>query len=151
MPNYYNQYPSFPPYNTPVVYPQPQQSFTQPASHNEVIKWVEGENAAKAFQLPSGWPANQYYPLWDSNDQVIYLKSVNPMGMPNPIQKLKYTIMNEELLQSGNASPDVDMSVYATKADFEQLKTEIHNILNKNSQQNNQNGSRGGKNGQPSV
>ena len=62
---------------------------------NPGMIWVDGEVGAKAYQIQPG----QTTPvaLWDTNDQVIYLKSVNQMGMPNPIQKVRYQI--EEMPQ----------------------------------------------------
>lgn len=54
--------------------------------------WVDGEVGAKAYQLPAGWPANTPLALWDTNDTVIYLKSTNQMGMPNPLQIAHYQL-----------------------------------------------------------
>lgn len=54
--------------------------------------WVDGEVGAKAYQLPPGWPANTPLALWDTNDTVIYLKSTNQMGMPNPLQIAHYQL-----------------------------------------------------------
>lgn len=91
--------------------------------------WVDGEIGAKAYQMPQGLPANQPIALWDTNDTIIYLKSVNPMGMPNPIQKARYTL-EEQRGTSGarNASQDVvvpDMSEYVRKDDMERMKREL--------------------------
>lgn len=140
---------------TPYVQPM-QQSYTPaPVQQPKVMEWVEGEIGAKAFQMPAGWPANTPIPLWDSTDTVIYLKSVNQMGMPNPMQKLKYTI--EETQQqalmsgaSGNSMSGQDMSQFVTKQDLEQLKQEIRNMGNGGNNTNtatNQNGSNSSQNG----
>lgn len=126
----------------------PQQ--TQPL---KVMEWVEGEIGAKAFQMPAGWPPNTPIPLWDSTDTVIYLKSINHVGMPNPMQKLKYTIegQTQQPLLSGNS--EQDMSQYVTKRDFEQLRNEIRSMNNGGNSGNtanpgiNQNGSNSGQNG----
>ena len=99
-------------------YQQPTMSYAQPQQTKVGIEWVDGEVGAKAFQLPAGWPANAPMPLWDTNDTVIYLKSINQMGMPNPIQKLKFEFVTPQG-QSGNTGE------YATKADLERLKKEI--------------------------
>ena len=56
------------------------------------LKWVNGEEAAKAYPMPTGWPPNKPIALWDTNDTVIYLKSCNQMGMPNPLQKARYQL-----------------------------------------------------------
>lgn len=151
MPNYYNPYNFF-----PVTYPQqystgmnPQLAQTpgqQGYSGTPAIKpmeWVEGEIGAKAFQMPQGWPANQPIPLWDSTDTVIYLKSWSQMGIPNPLQKLKYEMpqsQNQQMLQSGNMSGTANNGEYITKEDFEAFKTEIRESMKNQSRDNNRGG-----------
>lgn len=119
------------------MYPQyGQQSMTQNVPQSQTsgtcmhgLIWVDGEIGAKAYQLPQGLPANQPIALWDTNDTIIYLKSVNPMGMPNPIQKAHYTL-EEQRGTSGSRSmatePVVpDMSEYVRKDDMERMKREL--------------------------
>lgn len=112
-------------YNNPYSFPQyqqqsfmPQQSYApQPQSYPGSIVGVDGEAAARAYQMPAGLPPGVPIALWDTNGQYIYLKSLNPMGMPNPIQKLTYTREEQPTpVLSGD---------YATKADLEKLKKEI--------------------------
>lgn len=145
MPNYYNPYNFF-----PATYPQqsyapqnPQMSMTPP-QQQKAMEWVEGEVGAKAFQMPQGWPANQPIPLWDSTDTIIWLKSWSPMGIPNPMQKLKYEMpqqsQNQVMLQSGNMSGATNPE-YITKEDFEAFKAEVRESM-KN--QNGNNSNRGG-------
>ena len=144
----------------PVATPPMQQSYAAPQIP-KVMEWVEGEVGAKAFQMPSGWPANQPIPLWDSTDTIIWLKSWNPMGVPNPMQKLKYEMpeaQNPALLSgstnSGNVSGNEEM-----KSELDAMRDEIRGLkealmqrgynpsgTNSNSNQNgNQNGqNRGG-------
>lgn len=76
---------------------------------------VDGEAAARAYQMPPGIPPGVPIALWDTSGSYIYLKSMNPMGMPNPIQKLVYT--REE--------PPKPTGDYVTRADLEKLKQEI--------------------------
>lgn len=110
---------------------QPMQSGMQSSMG---IKWVDGEVGAKAFQMPAGWPANQPIALWDTNDTIIYLKSMNPMGMPNPLQKAHYTL--EEHRGTGpamsNASGDDSpaMEDYVKKTDMERMKQELLDAIN---------------------
>jgi hypothetical protein len=118
------------------MYPQYQQSMaqmpgqqmqqTQPCTHGLI--WVDGEVGAKAYQLPAGIPANQPIALWDTNDTVIYLKSINAMGMPNPLQKAHYVLdgaKSGERTQgySGDAKPD--MSEYVRKEDLDRMKQDL--------------------------
>ena len=159
MPNYYNPY-NFYPVNyanqmgySAMPMQQNQQSYASaPVQQGpKMMEWVEGEVGAKAFQMPNGWPANSPIPLWDSTDTVIYLKSWGPMGIPNPLQKLRSEMpdqQNQALLMNGNSGAQgnqQDMSQYVTKQDFEQLRNEIRSM---NQSGNNQNGNNSGQNGQ---
>jgi len=122
-------------------YGQQMQSYTQSAQQAPVgIIWVDGEVGAKAYQLPSGWAPNTPLPLWDTNDTVIYLKSTNPMGMPNPLQKIHYTM--DEMPKAPMAQPmsgqaalpmpeqsHQDMTGFVTKDDLEKMKQELRDSL----------------------
>ena len=144
----YNAYPQYPQnsyqqqYSQAMApqYQQPTMSYAQPQQQRVGIEWVDGEVGAKAFQLPVGWPANAPMPLWDTNDTIIYLKSTNQMGMPNPIQKVRYTMeeqprmsaamqSNNQMLPSGNSYQDnqqaPDMSEYVRKDELNQMKEEL--------------------------
>ena len=182
MPNYYNPYNLYPvSYANQMGYSAVpnmmqnqmpvQQSFAPPqasAPQQRGIEWVEGEIGAKAYQIPQGWPANTPIPLWDSTDTVIYLKSVNQMGVPNPMQKLHYTMENQETqtLMSGNqethtgnglsGTEQPDMSKFVTKDDLDSLREEIRSLKqspamsgtnNSGNQNGSGNGNRGGRNG----
>lgn len=137
--------------------PQPmaQQSYAQPMQMPtyKVMEYVDGEIGAIAYQLPPGWPPNTFFPLWDNKDSVIYLKSINQMGAPNPIQRARFYI-EENPTKNLPGSSDTsgangpDMSQYVTKADFEQLRQEIQRMGNQNgnNNRNNRNDNRGGEN-----
>lgn len=120
-------------------YQMPQQSFGQ--TQGQGIDWVDGEAAARAMQLPAGV---SQHAMWDINEPVIYLKSVNSMGMPNPLRKIRYTM--EDVSQSGTGQSQAmltsgteehaatDMSQYVRKDeangfvrkdDLEKMKTEL--------------------------
>ena len=108
------------------MYPQYQQNMpAQQTQNGPGLIWVDGEVGAKAYQMPQNWPANQPIALWDTNDTVIYLKSINPMGMPNPLQKACYKLegMNSGEKVSGHAEPD--MSEYVRKEDLDKMKHEL--------------------------
>ena len=168
MPNYYNPYNFYPAtYANQMGYSgmpmqqmsqMPQQNYATPVQQGpKMMEWVEGEVGAKAFQMPNGWPANSPIPLWDSTDTVIYLKSWGPMGIPNPMQKLRYEMpeqQNQAMLMSGNSSGNEsqsghpDMSQYVTKQDLENIKKEMMTTLSSmNNSGNNQNGSNSSQNG----
>ena len=121
MAMYNNPYlPQYPGFQQPVYQ---QQSFTpQAPSIPGAIIGVDGEAAARAYQMPAGIAPGVPIALWDTNGQNIYLKSMNPMGMPNPIQKLTYT---REEAQQPVSMLSGQPGDYATKADLEKLKKEI--------------------------
>lgn len=156
MPNYWNpnnMYPAtYPQYQMPMM---PQQSFAAPSTI--AAAWVESEMEARGKSMPQG--VTQFF-MFDANQQKIYLKSLNQMGMPNPMQTLSFTIDPQQNLpagQSGNMSGTnaTDMSNYVTRQDFEQLRNEIRQMnqsgaMNGNSNNSgnqnggNSNGNRGG-------
>lgn len=115
------------------AYPQ----YTQPAPQTPTqqtgnLIWVDGEVGAKAYQVPAGIPANQPIALWDTNDTIIYLKSINQMGMPNPLQKAHYTL--EEHRGTGPATSGAeqpDTTQYVRKEDMELMKQELMDAISK--------------------
>ena len=114
-------------------YPTYMQSMAQQAqstSGDHGIKWVDGEVGAKAYQMPAGWPANTPIALWDTNDTVIYLKSTNPMGMPNPLQKARYKLEDYQQLGRMSEDPAPDMSEYVRKDDLDRVKEELMETIN---------------------
>ena len=141
----YSNYPAYPTNSYQQQYSQayqpqysmPQSNASYAAQQQPVgIVWVDGEVGAKAYQLPAGWPVNAPMPLWDTNDTIIYLKSTNQMGMPNPIQKVRYTMedaprmapamSSQAALPAGEtAMQQPDMSEYVRKDDVERMKEEL--------------------------
>lgn len=112
------------PYNSALsayqpMYQAPQSYAPAPMPLPGEIIGVDGEAAARAYQVPAGLQPGKFIALWDTNDKKIYLKSVNQMGMPNPVQVLKFEF---ETPQNTSGAPAGD---YATKADLERLKQEI--------------------------
>ena len=113
-PQYYQ--PNYGNYSAPAMYPQPQQS-----SNNGMI-WVQGIGGAKSYLVGPNATAI----LWDSEAQVIYLKSADASGMPS-MKILDYTFREDT---QNNASPSGSEEIYATKEDLENLRTELRNIKN---------------------
>lgn len=83
----------------------------QPAQQGMI--WVQGEAAGKAYLVAAG----NTVPLWDSERQTIYLKSVDAAGMPT-MRILDYT----ERAQSAPAQPTAD---YVTRAEYETLVKQV--------------------------
>ena len=128
---------NLPAYGYPMSYQQPVQPVAQ-ASYQQAtgIVWVDGEVGAKAQQIPQGWDLSKPFPMWDTNDQIIYLKSFNQMGMPNPLTKLHYTIeepsrqapmMSTQAALPAEQKPD--LSGFAKKEDLEAMKNELKAMI----------------------
>lgn len=95
--------------------PQPQ----QPQQNNGII-WVQGEAGAKSYLVAP----NTTVQLWDSEFQVIYLKSADASGMPS-IKVLDYTIRDSAPQHPVTVGPQVD---YATKDDVGALQGELNRL-----------------------
>lgn len=98
--------------------------------------WVDGEVGAKAYQIPMG--TNGPVALWDTNDSVIYLKSTNQMGMPNPLQKIRYTMEENPIVLPGQSGDTQTLTAqYVTKDEYDELKhsiSELKEMLSRNNQ-----------------
>lgn len=64
--------------------------FTMQPQSSE-IRWVQGENAAKAYPVLPG----QSMVLMDSEESYFYIKTTNFNGVPAPIRKFKYDEVTE--------------------------------------------------------
>lgn len=84
------------------------------------LNWVQGESAAKAWYVAPG----STVALWDSEAQVIYLKSADPSGMPS-MRVLDYTIRDAQKPQESVSEPKVD---YVTKEDLEAIYGRIDDL-----------------------
>lgn len=98
-----------------VQQPQPQ----QPQQNNGIV-WVQGEAGAKSYLVAP----NTTVQLWDSESQVIYLKSADASGMPS-IKVLDYTIRDSAPKHPTPVGTQVD---YATKEDVGALQGELNKL-----------------------
>lgn len=101
-----------------------------PTQSNE-IKFVQGEAAAKAFNVQPGTTVF----LMDSEESMFYIKSVGFNGVPNPLRKFRYEEVVEKL-------PDIP--VYVTKEDFDAKFNELKDLITSN-KYGNKRGDRYGK------
>lgn len=112
---------------TQFYYPQqqPYQAYSSsvPAQQtNNSIIWVQGEAGAKSYMVAP----NTTVQLWDSEDQVIYLKSADASGMPS-MKILDYRIREQ---QSSSVIPQVaPVQEYVTREEFSQLEARIKEQL----------------------
>ena len=106
------------PYYQPPMMDNLAQMRAQQPQNNGMI-WVQGEAAGKAYLVAAG----NTVPLWDSERQTIYLKSVDAAGMPT-MRILDYT----ERAQSAPAQPTAD---YVTRAEYEALVKQVAALVPK--------------------
>ncbi len=112
----------------PMTYQQPyQMQIPQPQPQvNSGITWVQGEAGAKAFPVAP----NNTVDLWDSEEQVIYLKSADMSGMPS-MKILDYTI-RDQVGHKNNLTeqPQIDTSMFVTYEDLNSRLEELTNKIN---------------------
>lgn len=84
---------------------------------NSGIIWVQGEAGAKSYLVAP----NTTVQLWDSENQVIYLKSADASGMPS-IKTLEYTVRGSQGLSKAF---DDDSRKFVLKDDFEGLQGDL--------------------------
>ena len=97
----------------------PQMQNSQP---NTFVQWVQGINAAKSFPVAP----NTSIPLFDSEANVIYIKSADASGMPS-IKILDY-VVRDTAPRTSEISPQND---FATKDDISILEKEISSLKSK--------------------
>lgn len=115
---------------------QPQQMpMAQPTQqNNNGITWVQGENAAKSYPVA---PGNSIL-LMDSESSVMYIKSTDQSGMPQPLRIFDYTERTQGRTNQGRVSETVPTGDYvshdelnALKDEFEAFRHEISDELKK--------------------
>ena len=121
FPASYQQY--YNPYQMPQ---QAQQGGNSFATANNTIIWVQGLSGAKSYLVAPGATV----PLWDSEDQKIYLKSADNAGIPS-IRVLDYRIApqtHENATNSVLNRFDDNLPEYATKTDLEAIRAQIEHL-----------------------
>lgn len=119
--------------NFPVTYQNPyypvmqqQTSNVQPQqSPNNGIIWVQGEAGAKSYLVAP----NTTVQLWDSENQIIYLKSADASGMPS-MKVIDYTVRgsNSAVNESSfNGDKYID-ELNALKSKIDRLESELSKL-----------------------
>lgn len=91
--------------------------YYQPQQQNNGITWVQGEAAAKSWFVPP----NHTVDLWDSEAQVIYLKSADASGMPS-MKIIDYTIRDT---QAPKLSASSDSGTFITRDELNAVNGRI--------------------------
>lgn len=110
FPATYSQY--FPQYNQPQM--------QQPQAQNNNMVWVQGETGAKSFLIAP----NTTVPLWDSEQQTVYIKSSDASGMPS-MKILDYTIRDT----NSHPTNKIVTSDYVTKQELSDFKSEVSEMI----------------------
>lgn len=110
-----------PQYVVPQPQPQAQPQQTQPQTAPSGIIWVQGEAGAKSYMVAP----NNTAQLWDSEAQVIYLKSADASGMPS-MKILDYTI-REQNTQPQSAL--MHQTEYVTHEELSAFEDKIRKML----------------------
>ena len=105
------------------------QQMQAPTQTNDMI-WVLNENEATSYPVAP----NNSVVLWDKNEPIIYVKSVNNQGMPS-MRVLDFTERNADTSNSSkNASTTHKCTCggkFVTKEEFDALKGKFYDILAK--------------------
>lgn len=101
----------------PQMMTQAQPAIVQQPDTGGII-WVQGEAGAKAYLVAPGNTVQ----LWDSENQVIYLKSADMSGMPS-MRILDYTERNAAQPQR-QPQPQFDPSIFVTRDELENILAE---------------------------
>lgn len=99
-------------------YQQPQPQAQQPQQSNSMI-WVQGEAGAKSYLVAP----NTTVQLWDSEQNVIYIKSADASGMPS-MKIIDYTI-RESVNTAPNGPLKDKVEEYVTKGEMDEFRAEI--------------------------
>lgn len=109
-------------YQNPYLQQMPQ--LQMPQQQNNGLIWVQGESGAKSYLVAP----NTTVMLMDSENQRFYLKSSDQSGMPH-MRSFEYSEISQSAPKTAPADRTMDLSSYATKAEFDAFKDEINGIL----------------------
>ena len=111
---YYNN--GFPVNYQPYYQAPNYQQNTQQQMQGNGIVWVSGEAGAKAYLVAP----NTSVALWDSEANVVYIKSADASGMPS-MKIIDYTMRD-----NGGSKPEISrQSEFVTKDDLLPIRREI--------------------------
>lgn len=102
----YNYYPMYP--------------YATQQTQTNGLTWISGIEAAKAWYVAP----NTTVALWDSEAQVIYVKSADATGMPS-MKILDYALRGTESHADGVSDTKVD---YLTRGDLDALYEQISDL-----------------------
>ena len=133
---YYGYYPQAQPM-MPMVYPQqqmiesPNNSVNNNNATDSYFIWVQGEAGAKSYPVARGTTL----PLFDTEGDYVYFKSVDTNGIPLPLVtkvisdppfKEKTKVVEEETVEN-----KINIDNYVTKETYDELKKKYDELENR--------------------
>lgn len=91
----------------------------QPQMAQNGMIWVSGEAGAKAYLVAP----NTTVQLWDSEQQVVYIKSADASGMPS-MKILDYTVRETNTPVTAQKNP-LNNDMYMTKEEFKAFEESL--------------------------
>lgn len=111
---YNNYFPTgYQPMYQPNAYPSQTSVGSAQSSTQNLLIWVQGEAAAKSYPIAP----NTSVPLFDSEANVIYIKSADASGMPS-IKILDYTV-RDNTPKRAETAPQTDFVTHNELADLQ--------------------------------
>ena len=119
----------------PMIYPQQTQMVEQPqnsnvqsgqTSSNSLMVWVQGKAGAQSYPVAP----NTTLPLFDSEGDFVYIKSVDSNGIPLP---LVTKVLSDPPIETKSDTTEieeikVDMSDYVTRESYEEIKRKYEDL-----------------------
>lgn len=121
MANYMPQYPAqqYTSPQPPTMMPQAPQA----QQAGDAIKWVQGEEGAKAYLVAAGNSAM----LMDSEHNTFYIKSTDLSGVPMPLRIFDYTERTQAARTAPTAAQQPETGA-VTRAEFEALRAKLDDL-----------------------
>lgn len=123
-------YPYFPNYNgwnptsqAPIFAPQPPSVAPQTAQPTNDINWVQGEADAKSRPVAAGHSVI----LMDTEQSVMYIKTVDQSGMPQPLRIFDYKEREPQGRPAGAINNPVPDAV--TREEFNALADRVDKMI----------------------
>lgn len=94
----------------------------QPMNSNMI--WVQGEAGAKSYIIAKG----NTVPLWDSENQTVYIKSVDASGIPS-MKVLDYVERDMTAQKSAQKQAEINLDEYVTRKEFDDLTAKFESLM----------------------
>ena len=83
--------------------------------------WVQGEASAKAYPVAAG----QSVLLMDSEDSVMYIKSTDQSGMPQPLRVFEYKERTSQHSEPAVVSKTTNTEDFVSRKEFEEFREDV--------------------------